>query len=84
MSLNIKNPRAQQLANDISQLTGESLTTVVIRALEERLEAERGKRSTMKKSERILAFAKRFSSGLPAGFRSTDHATLYGEDGLPK
>lgn len=84
MSLNLKNPRARQLASELSKLTGESLTTAVIRALEDRLEAERAKHIAMRKSDRILAFAKRFAAGLPAGIHSEGHAELYGADGLPK
>ncbi|MBL8219746.1 MAG: type II toxin-antitoxin system VapB family antitoxin [Bryobacterales bacterium] len=83
MSLSLKNPPALQLANELSHLTGESLTTAVIRALEDRLEAERGKRSSIRKSERIFAFAERFSCGLTAGSHSADHAGLHSEDGLP-
>jgi antitoxin VapB len=83
-SLNLKNPRAYSLASEISHLTGESLTAVVIAALEQRLAAERQKRGGSTTAERILAFAKRFAQGIPPGIRSADHADLYGEDGMPR
>jgi antitoxin VapB len=84
-SLNLKNPRAYLLASELSQLTGESLTAVVITALEQRLEAERRKRGSRTTAEKILAFAKRFAPGMAPGSRSADHATeLYGDDGMPR
>ncbi|HKS21172.1 MAG TPA: type II toxin-antitoxin system VapB family antitoxin [Thermoanaerobaculia bacterium] len=38
MAMNIKHDRAEQLADEISRLTGESKTAAVLRALEERRE----------------------------------------------
>jgi antitoxin VapB len=84
-SLNLKNPRAYLLASELSDLTGESMTAVVIAALEERLAAERRTRVGKTTAESILAFAERFASGMPQGSRSADHATaLYGDDGMPR
>ena len=81
MSLNLKNPRAHELASELAALTGESLTESVIRSLEERLRRERG--GSM--AERILAFAERFAQGMPAGASSARHGDLlHGEDGLPR
>ena len=85
MSLNLKNPRAHELATQLAELTGESLTTAVIQALEEKLELERRKRGQKSTAERILAFADRFASGMPRDCHSSDHGSLlYGEDGLPR
>jgi len=84
MGLKIKNEKAHLLANQLSHLTGESLTQVVISSLELRLRAEQGKRRKGK-AERILDFASRFSAGVDPEFRSTEHGDLlYGEDGLPR
>jgi hypothetical protein len=81
----VKNPRAHRLAVEFAELTGESLTLAVIRALEVRLELERQRRGQQFTYERILGFAERFACGMPRDCRSTDHGTLlYGEDGLPK
>ena len=82
--MNLKNPRAYTLASELSHITGESLTTVVITALEQRLEAERRKRERSTTKERILSFADRFAPGMAAGTRSADHGQLYGDDGMPK
>jgi antitoxin VapB len=46
MPLSIKDPTADQLARTLAQLTGETLTEVVIRALRERLEREQRKKRT--------------------------------------
>jgi len=81
-SLNLKNPKAYQLASEISQFTGESLTQTVITALEMRLKET--KKQPTRTAENMLAFVKRFSSGMRPRMRSEDHADLYGDDGLPK
>jgi len=66
-------------------MTGESLTTAVIVALEQRLEAERRTRGGGSTAEEILAFAARFAPGMSRRSRSSDHATeLYGDDGMPR
>jgi antitoxin VapB len=82
--MNIKNPKASDVAAQLIELTGESLTTAVIRALEMRLAAERGKRAHFDRAEQMTAFAKRFASGMPRTASSADHADIYDEDGLPR
>jgi antitoxin VapB len=85
VSLNIKNPQAHQLAQELAALTGESLTTAVILALENRLREEKEKRQPKSKSERMLEFAKRFSEGMDPTFHSSDvDKLLYDENGLPQ
>lgn len=85
MSLNIKQPRAHELAAQLAKLTGETLTTAVVRSLEERLEREEQKRRKKRTTGEIMEFVKRFSAGMPRDFKSTDHGDLlYDENGLPK
>lgn len=85
VSLNIKNPQAHTLATELAELTGESLTTAVIRSLEERLKQQRRRRDESGTAERIVRFADRFAAGMKQGCRSEDHAALlFGEDGLPR
>ena len=43
MALSIKNDKADRLARELAELTGEGLTEAVITALEERLRRERGR-----------------------------------------
>lgn len=85
MSLNIKNPRAYELAAELAAITGESLTTAVIVSLENRLRQEQQRRAPQRNLAHMRALARRFHAAMDAGFRSEDHATmLYDERGLPK
>jgi hypothetical protein len=38
MAMNIRNQRVEQLAEELAEMTGESITAVILRALEERRE----------------------------------------------
>ncbi len=44
MTLNIKSDRADRLASELSALTGDSITDVVVESLEARLAIERSRR----------------------------------------
>jgi antitoxin VapB len=81
-SLNIKDPEAHRLAQAIAQSTGETMTTIVTRALRERyelLQNRPGKASV----EELLTIARRASSHVKKPY--IDHAAfLYDEHGLPK
>jgi antitoxin VapB len=59
MALNIKNRRAEDLASEVARETGESMTQAVIRALEERLERLRGRKTIPDVVERIQEIATR-------------------------
>ena len=83
MALNIKNEKVNALAAQLSKLTGETLTGVILVALEDRLQNELKKRGKPR-AEQILEFASRFALGVNPNLKSSDHASfLYGEDGLP-
>jgi len=59
MALNIKNPKAVELATQISRVTGESLTQAVIISLQERLEHLHERRTVPLMTEAILEISKR-------------------------
>jgi antitoxin VapB len=83
MSLNIKDPEAHKLAQQLARETGESMTTAVIRAIRERLEAVRRRRKRDATHAALTAIAKR-GAALQKG-PYVDHADLlYDEKGLPK
>ncbi|HEX6441013.1 MAG TPA: type II toxin-antitoxin system VapB family antitoxin [Stellaceae bacterium] len=85
MSLNLKNDEAYQLARELSERTGESMTTAVIVALRERLtRLQRGSESEF--VERLLAIGRDCAAHLSDEARSIDHdAFLYDEKtGLPR
>jgi antitoxin VapB len=84
MSLNIKNREAHRLAQQLANVTGESLTTAVTEALRERLErVRRNPREGM--AERLMKIAKECGPRWKEPFRSMEHGDLlYDEKGLPK
>jgi antitoxin VapB len=81
VSLNVKNPEAYRLAKEISDQTGESITTVVTEALRERL----ARMSQRKLAERLMGIGEQFSSRMSDETRHLDINTLlYDSRGLPK
>jgi antitoxin VapB len=83
MRLNIKNPAAHLMAEELSKLTGESMTTAVTIALRERLDRLRQQQG-LGLADRLLAIGKDCEVRLKEPFRSADHGEiLYDERGLP-
>ncbi len=83
MSLNIKDPDAHKLAQELARETGESMTAAVIQAIRERLEAVRRRRKRDSTRAALMAIAKRGASLYKGPY--VDHADLlYDEKGLPK
>ena len=83
MSLNIKDPEAHKLAQQLARETGESMTTAVTQALRERLDRVRQKRKRDKLYKELLAISERTAALLKGP--PIDHAELlYDEHGLPK
>jgi antitoxin VapB len=82
MGLNIKDPEAHRLAQQIARATGETMTRVVTEALRERL--DKIERRTARASlEELLAIADRAAAHVKRPY--LDHAELlYDERGLPK
>ena len=80
MALSIKNDKADQLARELSELTGESLTDAIIVSLEQRLATERQAQRRRRSLADILAIA----HSLPILDHRTDEEILgYDENGLP-
>ena len=85
MSLNIKNEETCQLASELAQLTGETMTGAITVALRERLERERKERDVETLVQDLLAIGHRCASTLGDGPSATGHGEfLYDERGLPK
>jgi antitoxin VapB len=84
MSLNIKNEDTNRLAHELSDLTGESLTTAVTIAVRERLDRlQQSRRGAL--SDRLLKIGKDCAAHLKEPFLSVEHGDLlYDEKGLPK
>jgi antitoxin VapB len=83
MSLNIKDPEAHKLAQELARETGESMTSAVTQAIRERLEAVRRRRKRDAVYAALMDIAAR-GTVLDKG-PNIDHADLlYDEKGLPK
>jgi antitoxin VapB len=83
MTLNIKNPEAHRLAQELAALTGESMAAAVTESVRERLTRIRQQREPL--AARLLAIGKDCAAHLKEPARSIDHADLlYGADGLPR
>jgi antitoxin VapB len=84
MGLNIKNEETHQLVRELSERTGETMTTAVTTAVRERLERVRQEQG-QSLADRLLAIGKDCAARLKEPFRSADHADLlYDERGLPR
>jgi antitoxin VapB len=82
MGLNIKNAEAQELAQQLAALTGETLTAAVTKALRERLARIRHKGL----AERLMAIGRETAPLLNGpGKKMMEVEDLYDEEtGLPK
>jgi antitoxin VapB len=81
--LNIKNPEARRLADELAALTGESVTETVTTALRERLERQKKSRSKEGLAERLMEIGRRWGNEPERDPRDPDDI-LYDEFGLPK
>jgi antitoxin VapB len=84
MSLNIKNPEACRLIEELAEATGETMTSAVIVAVRERLQRIR-QRSRGSLAETIMAIGRDTARRIGPEYRALDHdALLYDENGLPR
>ena len=78
MSLNVKNEETCQLARELAELTGETMTGAITVALRQRLERE-------KRVKELHAIGQHCASLLRDGPSAVEHSDfLYDENGLPK
>lgn len=84
MALNIKDGQTQQLAQELAELTGESMAVAVTEAVRERLDrVRRGRGNGL--VERLLQIGKDCAAHLKPPYRTSDHSELlYDEQGLPR
>lgn len=84
MGLNIKNPEACRLIEELADATGETMTGAIVTAVRERLERVRqpGRGSL---AERLLTIGRDCARRLGPEYRALDHdGLLYDEKGLPR
>ena len=83
MALNIRNRETEELAAEVANLTGETKTEAVRRALQDRLTRLRRDRVKRRLADELDQIAKRCAR-LPVQDRRTAEEILgYGENGLP-
>ncbi|HZR64901.1 MAG TPA: type II toxin-antitoxin system VapB family antitoxin [Terriglobales bacterium] len=79
--MNIKNEKAHRLAQELADLTGQSMTEAVTEAIQEKLNRVKNKGM----AERIMKIARECAPLWKEPFRSADiDELLYDENGLPK
>lgn len=83
MPLSIKDPATDRLARELSEATGESLTTAVATALRERLERVRGRARGPGLADELSAIALRCAGLALLDDRTEDEILGYDEHGLP-
>jgi antitoxin VapB len=83
MALSIKDPEADRLARQVSRLTGESLTAVVVEALRERLLRLQRRREPALGAE-LLAIGQRCAALPIVDGRTAEEILGYDENGLPR
>lgn len=84
MALNIRNAEAEQLAETLAKLTGETKTEAVTQALRDRLAHLRRERSGRRLADELDDIA-RYCSRLPVlDSRTPDEILGYDEHGLPR
>jgi antitoxin VapB len=79
MTLSIKSERADRIARELAELTGESITETVIASLEARLDQERRRRERRP----VADIVERFGRLDVLDPRDADDILGYGDDGLP-
>jgi len=83
MPLNIKDPATEKSVRELAALTGETVTTAVRRAAEERLQRVRRNHGGRSLAAEILEIGKRCASLPDLDTRTADEILGYDEHGLP-
>jgi antitoxin VapB len=84
MPLNIKDPAAEKFVRELAAAAGESVTTAVRRAAEERLQRVRRQQSGRSLAAEILEIGKRCAALPDLDARTADEILGYDEHGLPR
>lgn len=83
MPLNIKDPAAEKFVRDLAAAAGESVTTAVRRAAEERLQRVRRQQSARSLAAEILEIGRRCAALPDLDTRTADEILGYDQHGLP-
>ncbi len=83
MPLNIKDPATEHSVRELAALTGETVTTAVRRAAEDRLHRVRQARSAGSLAAELLEIGRRCAALPDLDQRTPDEIVGYDEHGLP-
>jgi antitoxin VapB len=85
MAMNIKNPEAHHMAQELAELRGLSITQAVTEAIREGLDREKRRHNGKPLSTELLEIGRRCAMHVKKPVHSRDHARfLYDNKGLPK
>lgn len=84
MAISIKSMEAERLAREIAAKTGESLTSAIQKALEERLDRLRNQRRSQILAGQLEEILRRVDQLPVLDSRSADEILGYDEHGLPR
>ncbi len=84
MALNIRNPETERLAETLAKLTGETKTQAVTKALRDRLERIRRRRSGRRLADELDEIALHCASLPVLDTRDAEEILGYDEHGLPR
>lgn len=84
MSINVKNARADDLIRALTRITKQSITKIIIDALQEKLNKEQNKRLAPHLQEEILTIGHRCAHLPVIDKRSPEDILGYNQNGLPE
>lgn len=83
MPISIKNAEAEQLARELAKETGETITEVVKRSLQDRLQRVRGRRHAKGLPEQVADILQRMDALPTLDERTEDEILGYDQGGIP-
>jgi antitoxin VapB len=83
MVLSIKDPKTDRLARELAELTGETITEAVTRAIEERLQKSKARRRGYSLADELNAIGRRCAALPVLDDRTPEEILGYDESGLP-
>jgi antitoxin VapB len=85
MGLNIKNEEAHELAAELAQLTGKSMTMVVIESLRIQLKQVQRNQENGTRLDELMAIGERCAAHIHQPATASQHGDmLYDETGMPR
>lgn len=83
MPISIKNDETEQLARELAKETGETITEVIRKALQDRLQRVRGRRHARRLPEEVADILQRMDALPTLDQRTEDEILGYDENGVP-